>query len=90
MDDGEHACAAVDSPNRKVKVTHVTDEDTLRGMLKEAEEVVNQCTPVLEIIQGPRMQLGQRMTSLENPASASGGGCCAGEHVQSRYIGVKA
>ena len=62
--------AAVDSPNRKVKLTHVTDEETLRGMLKEVEErrreeVVNQCMPLLEIIQRPRVQLGQWMTSME-------------------------
>ena len=37
MDDGENTCAAEQSPIRKVKLTHVTDEDTLRGIMKEAE-----------------------------------------------------
>ena len=70
MVDGEDTSAAVESPNKKVKLTHVTDEDTLRGMLKETEEggaaeVVNQCMPLLQIIQEPRVQRGQRMTSME-------------------------
>ena len=38
MDDGEDTCAVVESPTTKVKLKHVTDEDTLCGMLEEAEE----------------------------------------------------
>ena len=75
MDDGEQSCSEVESPSRKVKLTRVTDDDKLRGMMKEAvaqggEEVLNQCMPLLELSQGLCVQPWPTDDTYGNPVSA--------------------
>ena len=69
---GDELCTAVETPSRKVNLTHFTDDDKFFGLMKDAgeergTEVINQCMPLLEMIQGQCVQLCQRMTSMEKP-----------------------
>ena len=91
MDDGEDTCAAVESRNMKVKLTHVTDEDTLHGMLKDAwrkrmEEAVKPVHAVAGNYPGTKCATWPTDDVNGSPVSASGGGWGTGDQVQCRCV----
>ena len=67
--------------------SHSTDDDAWDKRSLVNKEVVNQCMPLLEMIHGQCVQLGQRLTSMETLSAQLKGGWCAGDHVEYRRGG---
>ena len=79
------------SPIRKVKLMHVTGEDTLRGMLKEAEtrRRGRSCQPVHAVVGNQLETTWPTDDANGNLVSARGEVWGTGEQVQYRFVGHK-